>query len=101
MTLQEAVHQGYAWCADEITRLRAELAEAMDSAARAHEDWYEVADALRAERDALREALKPFADLHANRFMTDGLRYEFRVDVAWIRKARAALNPSPEAAKEE
>lgn len=43
---------------------------------------------LRAELAATKEALKPFANLRVTRFMTDGLRYDFRVDAAWIRKAR-------------
>lgn len=45
-------------------------------------------DRLRAELAAAREALKPFADLRVTRFMTGGLRYNFRVDAAWIRKAK-------------
>lgn len=52
------------WCADELDRLRA-------------------------ENKVLRDALKPFANLRTTRFMTDGIRYDFRVDAAWIRKARA------------
>lgn len=46
-------------------------------------------DRLRAELTAAKDALKPFADLRVTRFMTDGLTYNFRVDAAWIRKARA------------
>lgn len=45
-------------------------------------------DRLRSELAAAREALKPFADLRVTRFMTDGLRYNFLVDAAWIRKAK-------------
>jgi chromosome segregation ATPase len=45
-----------------------------------------------AQLAVMREALKPFvANLHVARFMTDGCRYEYRIDAAWLRKARAAL----------
>ena len=55
--------------------------------------------AVRAQLAVAREALEPFAQLRATRFMTNGLRYEFRIDAAWIRKARAALaQTSPAAA---
>jgi hypothetical protein len=39
----------------------------------------------------LREALEPFANLRVTRFMTDGLKYGFRVDAADMRRARTAL----------
>jgi len=39
----------------------------------------------------LREALEPLANLPVTRFMTDGLKYEFRVDAKDIRRGRAVL----------
>lgn len=47
----------------------------------------------------LREALEPFAKLNVTRFMMDGCRYDFRVDAAWIRGARAALACRPQGEK--
>ena len=35
--------------------------------------------------------LEPFANLLIGRFMTDGIRYNYRVDVAWLRAARALV----------
>jgi hypothetical protein len=36
-------------------------------------------------------ALEPFANLPVGRFMNDGLKYDYRIDTAWLRRARAAL----------
>lgn len=49
----------------------------------------------------MREALKPIAGLRVGRFMTDGCRYDFRIDAAWIRCAIAALASSEIVVKSE
>ena len=49
-------------------------------------------DALRAELAAEREALEPFAKLNVSRFMTDGIKYVFRIDAKDVRRARARID---------
>jgi hypothetical protein len=55
--------------------------------------------------DEILEALKPFAKLRVGRFMTDGLRYDYRIDAAWLRRARrvyeALAQPAKEPSEEE
>ena len=36
-------------------------------------------------------ALEPFAELRLNRFMSDYLKYDYRIDAAYIRRANEAL----------
>jgi hypothetical protein len=85
----------------EITRLRAEFA-CRDALIKDHlrkilhlENRVEAEDhrAESAERKLAMavEALRPFTTLRATRLMTDGCKYDFRVDAGWIRRARAAL----------
>ena len=52
-----------------------------------------IARAESAERKLAKavEALRPFSALRVTRLMTDGCKYDFRVDAAWIRRARATL----------
>jgi hypothetical protein len=52
------------------------------------------------ERDKLREALEPFANLRVSRFMTDGLKYEFRIDAGDLRRANAVLRETKESGDE-
>jgi len=47
--------------------------------------------ALRAKAEKLAEALEPFAVLRAMRLMTNGIRYDFRIDVTHVRRAQAVL----------
>lgn len=56
---------------------------------------------LRERNAELEKALKPFGGLRVGRFMTDGLKYDFRLDVAWIREANAALASSESVVKSE
>jgi len=64
----------------------------------------DAAESQLAERDAeimrLREALEPFSNLRVTRLMVDGIKYDFRIDAADIRRARATL-ATPVAEKEE
>jgi len=52
-------------------------------------------EAAEKERDALRaEALsviEPFAELRVNRYMTYGLRYDYRIDPRWLHCASALV----------
>jgi len=92
----------------ELTRLRERVAELEAREVRYQEalEAYEAEIATFNERYAtleatarkLREALaedekalEPFAGLQVARFMTDGCRYDYRLDAAWIRRAKAAL----------
>jgi DNA repair exonuclease SbcCD ATPase subunit len=44
---------------------------------------------LRAKLERAKEALEPFGKLRVGRFETDGLRYDYRLDAAWVRRAHA------------
>jgi hypothetical protein len=65
MTLPEAVHQGYAWCADEITRLRAENMNLRKrgAIARAEKAEADAAAADRCMRDYNRRLISAEAEL--------------------------------------
>jgi len=51
----------------------------------------QISDDMREAMAEAEKALEPFAGLRVARFMTDGYRYDYRLDVAWIRRASAAL----------
>lgn len=70
-----------------VVRLRAELTAARKDQARMANDYIKLAET----RDKLHAALEPFAKLRVTRFMTDGLKYEFRIDAADLRRANAVL----------
>jgi hypothetical protein len=78
--------------AAEIDRLRAELTRTQGDMMVANMEAAEKIVNLEDENAKLKEVLKPFANLRISRFMTNGLCYSFRVDVAWLRAARIALN---------
>ena len=46
---------------------------------------------LRAKLEKAKEGLEPFAELRVGRFMVDGCHYNYRLDAAWLRRARAVL----------
>lgn len=70
----------------QVKELEAELASCIRFR---HSDKSERDAALSALRTAA-EALAPFAKLRVSRFMTDGLRYDYRLDSSWLRRARTA-----------
>jgi regulator of replication initiation timing len=75
----------------EIIRLRAELAKAKEYANSVSQEAADLITRYCNERDKLRESLEPFAKLRVGRFMTNGIMYEWRIDVAHIRYANAVL----------
>jgi hypothetical protein len=77
---------------------RAQLSDTLNGEPCAEIRWQDERVSLRSEiaslrrqRETLKEALEPFAKLRVTRFMGNGLRYEFRVDAAWVRAAASAL----------
>jgi hypothetical protein len=51
-------------------------------------EWHDRGEAAEAKVVKLREVLHPFVNLTTARFMTNGCKYGFRIDVAVIRAAR-------------
>lgn len=76
---------------DRLTKERVAYDESISTLAFFRYLWKRRAETAERQNATLVEALRPFSTLNTGRLMTDGLKYEFRIDVAHIRRARAAL----------